>query len=79
MREYEVKIRTEKWGVYHDHGPFTIAAKSKQSAITKALGHLSIRIRRLYMNPNPAKVAAFKNIMEDTVGSEYSVICRRLS
>lgn len=78
-QEYEVKIRTEKHGVYRDHGPFTIAARSKNQAVREALRHLKIQIARLYGHSNKAKVAAYRNIMEDTIGSEVSIIVTRLS
>ena len=78
-REYSVRIRTEKHGVYYDHGPFNITTTSRESAVRKALNHLKIRINLLYRNKNQAKVAAWKNIMEDTIGSEVSIIVTRLS
>ena len=78
LHEYEVKIRTEKHGVYYDHGPFIVQAKNKYKAITVALRHLTIRIQKLYQNKNKYKVTAWKNIIEDSVGSEVSIIVTRL-
>ena len=78
--EYEVKIRTEKHGVYVDHGPFVVAGvKSKLAATVKAWGFMKRRIERMYANTNnPAKVKSWKGIMDDTIGSEVSVIVTRL-
>lgn len=76
--QYEVKIRTEKHGVYLDHGPFTVKANSKAEALNKALFHLKHRIKHLYSNKNKYKVQSWKNIIEDTIGSEISIITTRL-
>lgn len=78
LNEYEIRIRTEKHGVYHDHGPFSISAKSKQKAICVAMKHLRIRIQRMLAGPDKAKVAALKTVVDDTIGSEVSVIATRI-
>lgn len=78
IREYEVKVRTEKHGVYHDHGPFSISARSKARAIVVAMRHLRIRIERMYLGADKAKVQALKAVTEDTIGSEISIIVTRI-
>lgn len=78
LNEYEVKIRTEKHGIYHDHGPFSISAKSKQKAIYIAMYHLRIRIQRLLAGNDKSKVVAIKSVTDDTIGSEVSVIATRI-
>lgn len=77
LHEYEIKIRTEKHGVYVDHGPFSISAKDKQSAYNKAMRHLRIRLSRLFSTSDRSKVAALKSVAEDTIASETSVIITR--
>ena len=78
LNEYDVKIRTEKHGVYHDHGPFSISAKNKAAAINTAMKHLKIRIQRMLMGDDKSKVAALKTVVEDTIGSEVSIIATRI-
>lgn len=78
LNEYSIKIRTEKHGVYHDHGPLSISAHTRNTAIARAMKHLDIRIHRLYQYSNKNRVAAFKNVMEDTIGSEVSIIATRV-
>lgn len=78
LNEYEIKIRTEKHGVYHDHGPFSISAKNKTAAINTAMKHLKIRIQRLLTGNDKSKVAAIKSVTEDTIGSEVSIIATRI-
>lgn len=78
LNEYEVRIRTEKHGVYVDHGPFSISAKTKGAAIAVAMRHLKIRIQRMLSGNNKAKVSALSAVVEDTIGSEISVIATRI-
>ena len=78
LNEYEIKVRTEKHGVYHDHGPFSISARNKTAAINTAMKHLRIRINRLIAGSDRAKVAALKTVVEDTIGSEVSIIATRI-
>lgn len=78
LNEYEIRIRTEKHGVYVDHSPMMVEARSKEAAVGMSLVILGKRIQRMYQNRNPYKVTAWKNVMEDTIGSEISIIIMRL-
>lgn len=78
LNEYSIRIRTEKHGVYRDHGPFSISSSNRYSAISTAMKHLNIRIQRIYKFSSQQKMDALKNVAEDTIGSEVSIIATRI-
>lgn len=76
--EYSIRIRTEKHGVYKDHGPFSISSDDRYKAVSAALTHLEIRIQRVYQFSSQVKAAALRSVAEDTIGSEVSIIATRI-
>lgn len=78
IKEYEVKIRMEKHGVYFDFAPFYVKAKSKSEAIMKAFKHSIKRQNQMFKNKNKNKVSSWQGIMADSTGSEVSVITTRI-